>query len=196
MTTAKRRTKAIMAGHTGDTNTARLLLSDPEAKVRASALTSLERLQALKKEDIQTALTDTSPEVRQRGLEVAANHTDTDLCMLLDDDEPLVVETACWVIGEQAKSKPESLRGLIKVASKHDDPLCREAAIAALGSIGHSDGLKTVLLALNDRPTIRRRAVLALAAFEGPEVEKALREAMKDRDWQVRQAAEDLVEPR
>jgi hypothetical protein len=35
--------------------------------------------------------------------------------------------------------------------------------------------------------------VLALAPFEGPEVDAALERAASDRDWQVRQAAEDLT---
>ncbi len=40
---------------------------------------------------------------------------------------------------------------------------------------------------------MRRRAVLALAPFDGPEVDAALQAALGDRDWQVRQAAEDLL---
>jgi HEAT repeat protein len=47
--------------------------------------------------------------------------------------------------------------------------------------------------AASDRPAVRRRAVVALAAFDGPEVDAALRTALRDRDWQVRQAAEDLL---
>ncbi|MST32935.1 HEAT repeat domain-containing protein, partial [Acidimicrobiaceae bacterium USS-CC1] len=47
--------------------------------------------------------------------------------------------------------------------------------------------------ATTDKPAVRRRAVLALAPFEGPEVDAALRQALEDRDWQVRQAAEDLL---
>jgi HEAT repeat protein len=39
---------------------------------------------------------------------------------------------------------------------------------------------------------VRRRAVLALAPFGGAEVEAALARARTDRDWQVRQAAEDI----
>jgi hypothetical protein len=39
---------------------------------------------------------------------------------------------------------------------------------------------------------VRRRAVLALAPFEGPDVDAALARARDDRDWQVRQAAEDV----
>jgi hypothetical protein len=34
--------------------------------------------------------------------------------------------------------------------------------------------------------------VLALAPFSGVEVEAAIDRALEDRDWQVRQAAEDL----
>jgi len=51
-----------------------------------------------------------------------------------------------------------------------------------------------VLAACDDKPAVRRRAVLALAAFDGPEVEERLRRALEDRDWQVRQAAEDLLD--
>ena len=40
---------------------------------------------------------------------------------------------------------------------------------------------------------MRRRATIALAPFDGPEVDEALARALADRDWQVRQAAEDLT---
>jgi HEAT repeat protein len=53
--------------------------------------------------------------------------------------------------------------------------------------------LPAVLAACDDKPAIRRRAVLALAAFEGAPVEDRLRVALTDNDWQVRQAAEDLL---
>jgi hypothetical protein len=35
--------------------------------------------------------------------------------------------------------------------------------------------------------------VLALAPFDGPEVQAALAAALEDRDWQVRQSAEDVA---
>jgi len=69
----------------------------------------------------------------------------------------------------------------------------REAAVAALGARGDERTLPVVLRACDDKPAVRRRAVLALAAFEGPEVEARLQRALTDRDWQVRQAAEDLL---
>ena len=65
--------------------------------------------------------------------------------------------------------------------------------MAALGAIGDPAGLSAVVAALEDKPAIRRRAAVALAAFEGPEVETALRRCLEDRDWQVRQVAEDLL---
>ncbi|MDQ4067891.1 MAG: HEAT repeat domain-containing protein, partial [Actinomycetota bacterium] len=78
------------------------------------------------------------------------------------------------------------------VATGHHDPLCREAAVAALGAIGDEGGLPAILAATGDKPAVRRRAVIALAPFQGPEVDAALERALEDRDWQVRQAAEDL----
>jgi HEAT repeat protein len=80
------------------------------------------------------------------------------------------------------------------VATGHDDLLCRESAVASLGSIGDPRGLPAVLAATRDKPAVRRRAVLALAPFEGTEVEAALERARNDRDRQVRQAAEDLLD--
>ena len=54
------------------------------------------------------------------------------------------------------------------------DALAREPAVAALGELGDPAGLPAMLKACRDKPAVRRRAVLALAAFEGPEVEAAL----------------------
>jgi HEAT repeat protein len=71
--------------------------------------------------------------------------------------------------------------------------LCRESAVAALGAIGDPTGLPAILAALDDKPAVRRRAAVALAAFTGPSVEAALRRCLDDRDWQVRQVAEDLL---
>ena len=72
-------------------------------------------------------------------------------------------------------------------------PAASESCIAALGAIGDPRGLPAVLAGCRDKPAVRRRAVLALAPFDGPEVEAALAAALEDRDWQVRQAAEDVT---
>jgi HEAT repeat protein len=81
---------------------------------------------------------------------------------------------------------------LAGVVRDHRDALAREAAVAALGALGDPDALPVILVACRDKPAVRRRAVLALAPFDGPEVDAAIAAALDDRDWQVRQAAEDL----
>jgi HEAT repeat protein len=110
----------------------------------------------------------------------------------LKDEEPLVAEAAAWALGERRAS--QSVPDLAAMATDHDDPRCREAAIAALGAIGDPGGMSSVLAGLTDRPPVRRRAVVALAGFDGPQVEAALEQCLGDPDWQVRQAAEILLE--
>jgi HEAT repeat protein len=112
---------------------------------------------------------------------------------MLDDPDVTVVEAAAWALGETVIAPaPVAVAALAKVVTGHGDPLAREAAVAALGAIGDADGLPAVLSACDDKPAVRRRAVLALAPFGGPDVDAALARARDDRDWQVRQAAEDL----
>ena len=50
--------------------------------------------------------------------------------------------------------------------------------MAALGAIGDRGGLPAILRRHPDKPAVRRRAVLALAPFEGPEVDAALERAL------------------
>ena len=67
--------------------------------------------------------------------------------------------------------------------------------MAALGAIGDPAGpAGHPCRERGDKATVRRRAVIALAPFDGPEVDEALSGAsVGDRDWQVRQAAEDQL---
>ncbi len=191
--TARRRDVA-RAGHLGDVDGARAGLSDPAAAVRSTALGALDRLGALTGDELDAALSDSEPAVRRRAAELAATRPATDLLALLDDPDPSVVEMTAWAMGERAETVAvDRLSRLSASSGGHDDPLCREAAVAALGAIGDVHGLPAVLAALDDKPAIRRRAAVALAAFEGPEVEAALRRCLDDRDWQVRQVAEDLL---
>lgn len=185
-----------MAGHTGDAELVLAHLDDPEPGVRASAVAALARLGILDAITLQGALDDSDAEVRRRALEVAAAPgTDLDVAVLplLDDPDDRVVETAAWVLGELQPPRTDAVRRLSEVAAAHADSLCREAAVAALGAIGDPTGLPTILAATGDIATVRRRAVIALAPFEGAEVAAALERATSDRDWQVRQAAEDLL---
>jgi len=177
----------------------------------------------LEPQEVSAALEDPAPEVRRRACDVVARigtggigtggigiggigiggigigGLELQLTRALDDVAPMVVEAACYALGElyqpdeAAPPAAEVVSALALTATGHTEPLCREAAVAALGSLGCETGLPAVIAALKDKPAIRRRAVVALAAFDGPEVATALERATADPDWQVRQAAEDLV---
>jgi len=181
-----------VAGHTGDEETARGLLHDAEPRVRATALAALGRMGAATAADVAGAVADPEAEVRRRACEAAIGHPTVDLRPLLADADPTVVEVAAWALGERGGDGSDAVDALVAVAGAHADALCREAAVAALGAIGDERGLPAILAATSDKPAVRRRAVIALAPFDGPEVDAALLRARSDRDWQVRQAAEDL----
>lgn len=190
------------AGHRGDRATARAALADPHPAVRATALGALRRAGDLDLDTLRRALADPDVAVRRRAAEEVAALAGPDgtgtgaarasILALLDDPDPSVVEVAAWACGERRPAEEGAVGRLAALATRHDDALVREAAVAALGAIGDVAGLPAVLAATQDRATVRRRAVLALAPFDGPEVDAALDRALGDRDWQVRQAAEDL----
>lgn len=213
---AARRRRAALAGHHGDVTTARALLADTDPGVRATALAALARAGGLTEADLAAGMADPAPQVRRRVAEVVAErtvHADLDrahvgaeggtdlgaswgaasLLGLLDDADDSVVEVAAWACGERRPAEPGAVERLSALATDHDDSLVRESAVAALGAIGDAGGLPAILAATGDKATVRRRAVLALAPFDGPEVAAALHRALSDRDAQVRQAAEDLT---
>src|SRR4051812_24875220 len=178
-----------------------LIRADPDARVRAVALGALARAGSRRRAATawRVAATDADATVRRRAAELApALGTDvatSALIALLGDDDGLTAEAAAFALGEHAPLGARALDALHRAATAHDDPLVREAAVAALGAIGDPRSRPVVLGACDDKPAVRRRAVLALAAFDGPDVEARLRAALTDRDWQVRQAAEDLLGP-
>ncbi|MCY3631792.1 MAG: HEAT repeat domain-containing protein [bacterium] len=189
------RRDAVIAGHSGDETTARAAQNVDDPQVRASALGALDRMGALTDEELQIACSDRSPKVRLRAAALTVGRTNVSPAPLLDDPSDDVVETAAWACGERGFEALGTVTRLGELAADHSNPLVREAAVAALGAIGHPSGLEAILRATTDRVAVRRRAVLALAPFEGPEVEAALRRAAKDRDWQTRDAAELLTSP-
>jgi HEAT repeat protein len=188
---ARRRGDAALAGHAGDEATARSFLCDLDPEVRATALGALVRMGRATADDARAALEDPDPLARRRACELGAALPGAPFASLLGDPDDLVVEAACYATGEAGDAL--AVPALVRIASEHTDALCRESAVAALGAIGDRGGLSAVLAALDDKPQIRRRAVSALATFEGPESDAALRRCLKDRDWQVRQAAEDVL---
>lgn len=192
---AQRRRKAASAGYHGNINTAEALRTDPDPKVRIASLRSLARLEAITKRPLTEALDDIEPTVRIAAIEIAANYQYPMLEHLLDDDDSMVVETAAWALGERQTINDTTIDRLSQVARAHRDPLARESAVAALGAIRDDRGLPAILDATHDKVAIRRRAIIALAAFEGAEVSAAYERARTDRDRQVRDAVDELLGP-
>ena len=186
-----------MAGHTSDVAAVEAALVHREPRARVVAVGAAARLGLLDPSRLAGFLADPSADVRYRALEVTpalsgSESLAPDVIALLDD--PRLSEIAAFTLGELSLSdehRQVSVTALCRQANGHDDALSRESAVAALGALG--DGLPAILAACEDVATVRRRAVLALAPFDGPDVEAALDQALQDRDWQVRQAAEDLL---
>jgi HEAT repeats len=195
-----RRRRVIVAGHRGDVALARRGLGDPSLSVQVAAVGALARMGALGTADVVAALDDGPVALRRRAVEAALavrgpgsrSALPDAVTAALADPDPLVAVGAAWFLAER-RHRP-ALPALAAMATGHDDTRCREAAVAALGAIGDPAGLDAVLAALDDKPTVRRRATVALAGFDDRRVEPALRRAAQDRDWQVRQAADELLE--
>lgn len=164
--------------------------------VRASALRALARLNALTADDLVAHLDDPDPEVRRTSAELSTRHHGVPVHRLITDTDLFVAEMAAWCLGERHPVTDEELTCLIDNTTAHSEQIVREACAAALGSLGDPRGLPAILAACRDKPAVRRRAVLALAPFEGDEVQEALETALLDKDWQVRQNAEILLQPR
>jgi HEAT repeat protein len=192
------RAAAIAVERDADTLATRAT-TDPSPAVRAVAIAAIVRNtpRRVSAPVWRIATHDADAQVRRRAAEVAPklgrDATCSALVELLHDDDAWVAEAAAYAIGEHPRVTRAALDALVRSATAHSDPLVREAAVAALGALGDPATLSTVLAACDDKPAIRRRAVLALAAFDGAEVEARLQAALSDTDWQVRQAAEDLL---
>jgi HEAT repeat protein len=177
---------------------ARAVADDPDPRARAAALGALVR--GARRADARTAwlhaARDDEPAVRRRAAELApalGRHVPVRaLLTLLSDADASVAEAAAFALGERVPVSARAIDVLARTSGAHEDPLVREAAVAALGALGDERGRAAILDACTDKPAIRRRAVLALASFDGDDVDTALRRALDDPDWQVRQAAEDL----
>jgi HEAT repeat protein len=182
----------VVAGHVGDVDTARSATSADDPRVRGAALAALQRLGVLGDRDVAVALADDDASVRRRAAEIAATHPGVDLLATLSDPDPTVVEVAAWACGEHETARDAIVDRLIVLATTAADPLVRESSVAALGAIGDERAVPAIIAACADKPAVRRRAVLALAPFDGVEVDAAIDRALADRDWQVRQSAEDL----
>lgn len=216
----ERVTSVVRAGHDGDAEAVRAALDDDDATVRAAAVGASIRLAANGSASVGEAadallrgLSDDEVAVRRRSATATAGWsrlieaTDSAdesirgivdaLILLLDDDDERVVEVAAFACGELPLQALDLLRQRVITSlmetTTHPDHLCRESAVAALGSIGEPSALPAVLAACRDRANVRRRAVLALAAFDDAAATTELRRLVEDRDLQVSQAAAELL---
>ena len=147
--------------------------SDPDARVRAVSLGALVRSgpRRAAASAWRAAASDRDASVRRRaaelapalGVEVPARC----LVELLADDDPLVAEAAAFALGEHPRAgarrrspacdappRPTPTRSCARPPSPRWAPGATRATRAV------------VLAACDDKPAVRRRAVLALAAFE------------------------------
>ena len=189
----ERRQQLVQLAREGDLSLARELCGDGDPRVRASSIAVLSENDALDESLIALGMSDPNPLVRMSVARAAAQNSSISVLELLNDEDSSVIEIACWAAGEQTEHGDSLIEALSGIALEHEDALCRESAVAALGALGDVRGLESILKATKDIATVRRRAVIALAPFEGQAVTDALQFALSDRDWQVRQAAEDLT---
>ena len=178
--------EALLRGH----------LSSADARVRVVALRGAARQGFLIDDEWLALLDDSNVAIRRDVVRLLAYREDCSddhlerLVLALGDEDALVSERAAFALGEH-RFKP-ALDALAAMAREHADARCRESAVAALGALGEESGLSTIIAALDDKAPIRRRAIVALSNFEGPEVDEALARAGDDRDWQVRAAVTQL----
>lgn len=166
------------------------------ARRRVLALRGLVRQGLASRSDWLTAIDDDDVDVRREALNLFAHVDEHDdeiyaaLLRRLHDEDALVVDGAIFAFGEHLYLG--AVDPLCVVATTHEDARCRESAIAALGAIGDDRARPAILAALDDKPPVRRRAIVALSNFEGPDIDAALERASEDRDWQVRAAVNQL----
>ena len=185
------------------------------ALARVGELTSADLIGALADADLSVALKAARLTARLDGPEPIGAVISQLTRILAEDSAPAELQEACAfalgeLLGADRSENPatagsttapsttalvdevergRAIGALTAQARSHADSMCREAAVAALGSIGDPASLETLLDSLHDRAYVRRRGVIALAAYQGLEVEAALAAALDDRDWQVRDIA-------
>ena len=168
--------------------------------VRATALGALARAGRLEPDRRgERAFEDPAPEVRARAVEVAIGlgpAAAAGVRRALGDGDARVVEAGCFALGELGSERGADggVEALAGVGRDHPDPLCREAAVAALGAIGDPAGLPAILV--GHRATSRPCGGGPCWPWRPSTVPRWRRRSSgpcADRDWQVRQAAEDLT---
>lgn len=171
-------------------------LADDRAEVRRLAASLLPRTAA--PAEVAAALgemakTDPAAAVRAAAAEALAAAGDpAPLLALASDDSPEVREAVAYALGEIGDGA--AAPWLSAAAGGDPDDGVREAAVAALGAIGDDSCLPLLIgLSSSAPPKVRRRAVVALSAFESPAAVAAITAALADRNPMVKEVAEMVV---
>lgn len=133
---------------------------------------------------------DPEPSVRAAAAEALAASSDPAPLLAAGDDDAIEVrEAIAYALGEIGKAA--ALPWLLATATEDSDDGVREAAVAALGAIGDDTSLPLLVdLSSAAPPKVRRRAVVALSAFESSDAIAAVRAALEDRNPMVKEVAE------
>ena len=187
-----RMTEVVKAGFSGDFEHAAQGLSDSCGRVRAAAVAACQRLGGLDAPMLEAALGDHEPEVRMAAAKAAAKLGGGSLvARLAQEKDPLVAEAIIFALGEQRNEVAYPI--LCEAATSHPDALCREAAVAAIANFERDDSIVVLEKAVKDKPAVRRRVAVALAAVDDPRATELLHKLTEDRDWQTRQIAKEIL---
>ncbi len=172
---ALRRRRVIAAGHSGRVEIARAGLDDPDPDVQAAALGALARLGALTVGDVTRALRTGAAPVRRRATDAALSvrgpgSRSTLYAAVVDalsDPDPLVVVGAAWFLSERRTAS-----GVVDLVSGRRHPWGRAVPRGCRRGIGchrrSGAGSRRSSTRSDDKPTVRRRATVALAGFDDP----------------------------
>lgn len=179
----------------GNKDLLRSALSHEHPRARVLAMRGLARGNELTTTQWELLIVDSDPEVRRETLSEMGTRGECPIAVgrlvaCLRDQDPLVAEAAAFAVGECGVLDGES--ELKWMLAEHEDARCRETAVVSLGLLACDSSRQAIIEALSDKPTVRRRAIVALASFEGSDIDDALDAAANDRDWQVRSAVEQL----
>lgn len=171
-------------------------LGSDDAVLRRMAITALDRSDAVAHfEQLAPLANDKVDSVRTAAAEKLGLCGESGwplLEVLRSDAVAAVRESVATAYGEL--TDPSAIAWLASAAELDEDRQVREAAVAALGAIGHDDAIEPLLAAIAEGPPqVRRRAIAAITVFDDPRVEQAIRRAALDRNPGVREAAEMVV---
>lgn len=80
----------------------------------------------------------------------------------------------------------EDVEGLIEALNYEDDHNVRLAAASALGKVGDSQAVDSLIDALDDQPVVKEVVVLSLGDIGDPRAVTPLINTLEDNNWEIR----------